>query len=611
MYQVPEYLTGQVAAQSCVLAPRSVICATQARVGNNRDMNAFDPAAFFQQRFEELAAHAADDGKPALRAMVKTKLLSLLSQYRLKLPLEMYQERVVQAADILASLGEHEVAIRECYTPILSAAAAGGLAAAGLAAIQMRVQAEFGAVACSFELLEGRDPFVRRSDSTATMRNLLRRLREGIAAVVKHEKLYWLVLNGTRLAYRLCTTLMRPERAAEAIETLGWCALCMEGMLPLQATRFSMWRVQLYAALCHCYEAAGMSAGAAKAVEHALKRHEWLKTLDRHDPVPPTEEMDAMYTHAERILRALRFKYTNCLAPAAEAEAVDASKDKGKKGVPPPEEEASTGVRLRGVTLGEVFGDEPAAQLTAVFEALADYTCDSRPLAHAPPVDERAELVGELIEGAMQLASPYLNMVTAYEEAKLAAKTSADAAIKAQIDAHAAAAQVATEEGAAPEGDASAAPAAAQEAADAAKTAADEAAAAAEAAAQEALVVDEAFPLHLHVTLLRLACKHERWDEVDMILPSAQARVNQAVMAGLGGAPAAAQPDGAEASLLPAAEDALVLGTNTGLAWERTGEMPTVAPAVEATKLWIDVSVLAACRAIDQVWRCRTLPHPA
>ena len=107
---------------------------------------------------------------------------------------------------------------------------------------------------------------VAPESKTKTVRDLLRRVREGLGACVKHEDLYWQVLNGTRLAYRLCTTLMRPERAADAIETLAWCALCMEGMLPLLAPRFCEWRVQLYTALCHCYEAAGMLDGAAKAV---------------------------------------------------------------------------------------------------------------------------------------------------------------------------------------------------------------------------------------------------------------------------------------------------------------------------------------------------------
>ena len=174
------------------------------------------------------------------------------------------------------------------------------------------MQADFGSVASSFELLIQRDAWIEHAESTATVRDLLRRVREGLGACVKHEKFYWLVLNGTRLAYRLCTTLMRPERAKDAIETLAWCALCMEGSLPLLAPRFLEWRVQLYTALCHCYEAAGMPEGAAKAVAHALARHEWMKKLDRHDPVSQTEPTKALYQRIERKLGALQFKCAPC-----------------------------------------------------------------------------------------------------------------------------------------------------------------------------------------------------------------------------------------------------------------------------------------------------------
>ena len=97
-------------------------------------------------------------------------------------------------------------------------------------------------------------------------------------------QLYWIVLNGTRLLYKMAAALMRPERAADAIEPLAWCALCMEGMVPLLTLEFLPWRVQLYSALCHCYEAAGMVGAAQKAVLHAKEHLESLQKLDRHDP---------------------------------------------------------------------------------------------------------------------------------------------------------------------------------------------------------------------------------------------------------------------------------------------------------------------------------------
>ena len=59
------------------------------------------------------------------------------------------------------------------------------------------------------------------------------------------------------------------------------------------------------------------------------------------------------------------------------------------------------GATIRGVALAEAFGEQPANQLAAILEALSDYTADPRPLAHAAPVEARAELVRTLFAGAI------------------------------------------------------------------------------------------------------------------------------------------------------------------------------------------------------------------
>ena len=135
----------------------------------------FDAQAWFQKLFDE-QCEVASSGKPALRAAVPAKMLGLLAQYRLKLPLAVYQERLVQAGGVLFSLGECAKALAECYAPILSTAAAGGLAARGLDAVRLKVQADFGSVEASAELLRQRDPMVHQAASTATMRQLLARV---------------------------------------------------------------------------------------------------------------------------------------------------------------------------------------------------------------------------------------------------------------------------------------------------------------------------------------------------------------------------------------------------------------------------------------------------
>ena len=100
-----------------------------------------DPVKYFVRRFDEIAA-SAHMAAPE----VPEKLLGLLSQYRLKLPLAMYQERLVKAGVVLASIGALETALSDCFTPILNQP----LAAPGMDALCLRVQAELGSVDCSF-----------------------------------------------------------------------------------------------------------------------------------------------------------------------------------------------------------------------------------------------------------------------------------------------------------------------------------------------------------------------------------------------------------------------------------------------------------------------------
>ena len=170
-----------------------------------------------------------------------------------------------------------------------------------------------------------------------------------------------------------------------------------------------------------------MISGAAKAVAHALERHEWLKKLDRHDPVPQTAETDALYARVERRLGALQFKYTTCQSPPGDASApADA-----------------VGAVFRGVALETSFGPSVEAQLTCLLEALSDYSSDPRPLAHAAPSEERAGLVRELFTCCMQLVSPHLASLTSHEEAKLALADATSAHEKAAGEAEAAAAKAA------------------------------------------------------------------------------------------------------------------------------------------------------------------------
>ena len=332
-------------------------------------MSSFDPAKAFQREFDEIRK-VARTGSAAAKAPLKQRLLALLDLYRLKLPANMHQTRTAEAGSLLHGLGEQEAALAHCFAPILRTAADDKLADSGTAAVQLATLAEYGSIEASWALLLRRDAWLLHGDSQETTRQLLARLTGAMRKCLPHEPLYWLVFNGTLQAYRMCTALMRPERAAVAIEPLAWCVLCMEGMVPLLQPRFLRWRTTMYVALCHCYEAIGQLDGAAQAAAHALEHLATQRKLDRHDPVGPSAKMLRRYRHAETALGALSFKYKALKAGGgAEAGGAAAAPPAGKgkppaKGAPAaaPAEEAPPSLVVRGTPVAEL-GEDGAAQV--------------------------------------------------------------------------------------------------------------------------------------------------------------------------------------------------------------------------------------------------------
>jgi len=430
--------------------------------------NAGDPIAqrSFRAELDRLHASASRRGPAALKAPLKSKLRSLLSAYRPKLTPVTYQAALLEAGDLLLELQEFAAARKECYEPISGLAASDGLAASGEQALTQRARAEYGAIECSFLVLMARDPALLKATSAAALSALLRRARAAMALCVPHEPLYWVVFNGSVLCYRLCRPALTLERASVTIETLAYCALALEGMLPLLQSRFLGWRVRVYIALCHAYEASGSVSGAKRAADHALQKLEQVHALTRHDPVPPTARATERVGAARRTFRALGLKYS--------------------------------GAATLGGPLVELFGEGAASQLAALMELVADYgRFAKRILAQAPAPEQRDEagkarvaLAQDALSAALAIAEPMVASIAAPE--KLAAERAA---------AEEAAAEAAAEEKAVAEGEApdEAAAAEAAEVRAAAAAAREDAAAAAEVAAEAAAAAAAEFPLSLQV----------------------------------------------------------------------------------------------------------------
>lgn len=533
----------------------------------------------FRAELERIHASASRRGLPALKAPLKSKLLTLLSVYRLKLKPIVYQAALLEAGDLLLELQEYDAARIECYEAITELAASDSLAASGQQALTQRARAEFGAVECAFLVLVARDATLLKSSSATALSALLDRSRAAMALCVAHEALYWVVFNGSVLCYRLCQPALTAARASITIETLAYCALALEGMLPLLQTRFLGWRVRVYTALCHAYEAIGSVGGAKRAADHAVGCIEDISRLMQHDPVPPTKRVGERIAAATRTLHALQLKYS--------------------------------GASALGAPVQQLLGDAAAHQIMALIELTLDHSASARRVfapVPAPPRQGEAEaaraaLAQDALAAALSIADPLVERMAA--PAKLAEARAAAEEVDAATRAAAAAAGAEAGDAKAPEAE----DAAAAEEAEAAVAAAA-AEAAAEAAAKDGAAAAAQLPLSVQMDLVRELFRAHQWEAVDRLLPPSLARA----AAGLDTASALA----ASASALAVTAKDSALGFGNSMAATPTAADPTealedggdqadstpefpVGPASGAddTVVWAELRLMQLVRALD------------
>jgi hypothetical protein len=551
-----------------------------------------DAERSFRAELDRIHASTSRRGLPALKAPLKSKLLTLLGLYRLKLKPIVYQAALLEAGGLLLELQEYEAARIECYEAITELAASDSLAASGQQALTQRARAEFGAVECSFLVLMARDATLLKSASATALSALLNRGRAAMALCVAHGPLYWVVFNGSVLCYRLCQPALRAARASLTIETLAHCALALESMLPLLQSRFLGWRVRVYTALCHAYEASGSIGGAKRAADYALMCIQKVIKLTQHDPVPPTKRAAERMAAATRTLRALQLKYS--------------------------------GASALGAPVQELFGDGAANQISALIELALDHGQSARRVfapGPAPPRQgeadaARAALAQDAFAAALAIADPLVKVMAAPAKLAEAQAAAQEAAAAAGAD------EMATN---AEAGNAAALNAEAAAAANKAKTAAEastaEAAAAAnaaaEAAAKDASAAAAQLPLSVQADLVRELFRAQQWKAVDRLLPPSLARA----AAGLDAASALAAS--ASALAVTARDSAVGFGNSitangNSMAANVAGAEPTEPPVdsgdetastpefpigpasgADETVVWAELRLMQLVRALD------------
>jgi hypothetical protein len=137
---------------------------------------------------------------------------------------------------------------------------------------QACVRSLFGAAMCCFHVQKRSDGLVRHPGRLEKMLEALTLLRLGMELAMGMERHYagqfsWLTLNGSVLVYSIAKPLQAMGFSKEVVAFLKWSLLAMESAVVLSSTKYVMWRLQLGAAICDCYEDLALK-DVAKAEHH-------------------------------------------------------------------------------------------------------------------------------------------------------------------------------------------------------------------------------------------------------------------------------------------------------------------------------------------------------
>lgn len=116
------------------------------------------------------------------------------------------------------------------------------------------VRALYGQAMCLFQEHRFRDPVVRHPGTLERMAEALGVLQRGMQ-VATNLKSAWLVLNGSLLVFTIARPLTTLGFPKEVVAFVKYAILALESLVALSTTKFILWRLQLFALTCECYEA--------------------------------------------------------------------------------------------------------------------------------------------------------------------------------------------------------------------------------------------------------------------------------------------------------------------------------------------------------------------
>ncbi|KAG7454748.1 hypothetical protein MATL_G00263130 [Megalops atlanticus] len=341
-----------------------------------------------------------------LYARGSRNLFEIWNKFRPQLPTCYYEEHMLRTADFLFDVKLYCLALRQGYGRYLLQYSSAGMQ--DVRDVEQLRRSFFpegfdteqagrtGLAMCSFQLERAR---AEQPDPAAVQRMLgiLAFLRTVMQAVLPHEKLCWLLYNGSLHIYNICRFLMSTSHSAQAVEFLLWACVCMETCVPLLSVRFLPWRCTLYCAVCQCYYSCSAETQAEVFARRALGKVNELGKLLELSGSPASSETQAAFKEATIKLAVMVFR-RSVYEPRRRPKGLFRPRQKTHL------KEVKTAPWPRSPTervLMELF-EGNAAQLLALMEALWDSS--RRPLeTGAPEEPEVQEVALELLSAGISI----------------------------------------------------------------------------------------------------------------------------------------------------------------------------------------------------------------
>nr|XP_034983012.1 cilia- and flagella-associated protein 54 isoform X3 [Zootoca vivipara] len=224
---------------------------------------------YFRRQQEAKASGASGSRQQELHRLGATSLFNIWNNYKPRFPDWYYNEKLVKVGDELVEMKEYKLALTQCYGRYLQEICSVNLNKIGSDVHQFRSDffpkglRDPTAVhtfhvlqvrnTCIYKLVCDNDGDLLNQESVKTCFRLLSFLQLIMQMTLPHERLCWLVYNGTIHMYTICRHLMTIGQSSKVLEYLLWACVCMESSVPLLAVHYLPWRATLYAAVCQCY----------------------------------------------------------------------------------------------------------------------------------------------------------------------------------------------------------------------------------------------------------------------------------------------------------------------------------------------------------------------